>query len=97
MKWKSNNYRGIVAEISYCYVCSRSDSSGEIEAVQTSKRTLYSRKAVVIAAGCWTGALMHDLFKNSDIDLDIPVKPRKVRTYDEIFFMFKCLRFVDYL
>ncbi|PIN06232.1 hypothetical protein CDL12_21220 [Handroanthus impetiginosus] len=55
----------------------RSESSGEIEAVQTSKTTLYGKKAVVIAAGCWSGSLMQDLIKNSKIELDLPVKPRK--------------------
>ncbi|KAF8402287.1 hypothetical protein HHK36_013239 [Tetracentron sinense] len=55
----------------------RSGSSGEVEAVQTSKNTLYSKKAVVIAAGCWSGSLMHDLVRESNIALDVPVKPRK--------------------
>ncbi|WCJ37256.1 FAD-dependent oxidoreductase family protein [Euphorbia peplus] len=53
----------------------RSSTSGEIEAVQTSKNTLYSNKAIVVAAGCWSGSLMRDLFKEST--LDVPVKPRK--------------------
>ncbi|XP_065874388.1 uncharacterized protein [Euphorbia lathyris] len=53
----------------------RSSISGEIEAVQTSKNTLYSKKAIVVAAGCWSGSLMRDLFKESA--LDVPVKPRK--------------------
>lgn len=57
----------------------RSESSGEVEAVQTSKNTLYSKKAVIIAAGSWSGSLMHDLLKDSEIELDFPVKPRKVR------------------
>ncbi|XP_057964770.1 uncharacterized protein LOC131155565 isoform X3 [Malania oleifera] len=55
----------------------RSGCSGEVEAVQTSKNTLYSKKAVVVAAGCWTGSLMNDLIRGSDIVLDVPVKPRK--------------------
>ncbi|KAL8531112.1 hypothetical protein ACS0TY_007939 [Phlomoides rotata] len=55
----------------------RSESSGEVEAVQTSKNTLYSKKAVIIAAGCWSGSLMHDLLKNSEIELELPIKPRK--------------------
>ncbi|KAJ0110880.1 hypothetical protein Patl1_03122 [Pistacia atlantica] len=55
----------------------RSHSSGEVEAVQTSKNTLYCKKAVVVAAGCWSGSLMHDLFRETDIVLDVPVKPRK--------------------
>ncbi|KAL1545062.1 hypothetical protein AAHA92_21834 [Salvia divinorum] len=55
----------------------RSESSGEVEAVQTSKTTLHSKKAVIIAAGSWTGTLMHDIFKDSEIELDFPVKPRK--------------------
>ncbi|KAM7527495.1 hypothetical protein LguiB_030905 [Lonicera macranthoides] len=55
----------------------RSGSSGEVRAVKTSKNTLYSKKAVVIAAGCWTGSLIHDLIRDSSIQLDVPVKPRK--------------------
>lgn len=55
----------------------RSGSSGEVEAVQTSKNTLYSKKAIIVAAGSWSGSLMHDLFRESDIVLDVPVKPRK--------------------
>lgn len=57
----------------------RSNRTGEVEAVQTSKNTLYSKKAIVVAAGCWSGSLMHDLLRETEIVLDIPVKPRKVR------------------
>lgn len=57
----------------------RSSSNGEIEAVETFKSTIYSKKAVIIAAGCWTGSLIYNLIQDSDIELDIPVKPRKVR------------------
>lgn len=56
----------------------RPENSCEVGAVQTSKTTLHSKKAVVIAAGCWTGSLMHDLIKQPDIELDLPIKPRKV-------------------
>ncbi|KAJ6319318.1 hypothetical protein OIU78_014857 [Salix suchowensis] len=55
----------------------RSDSSSEVEGVRTSKNTLYSKKAVIVAAGCWSGSLVHDLFRESDILLNVPVKPRK--------------------
>lgn len=55
----------------------RSGSSGEGDAVQTSKNTIFSNKAVVMAAGCWTGTLMRELIKSSNIKLDVPVKPRK--------------------
>lgn len=55
----------------------RPGNSCEVGAVQTSKTTLHSKKAVVIAAGCWTGSLMHDLIKQPDIELDLPIKPRK--------------------
>ncbi|KAK4573531.1 hypothetical protein RGQ29_031474 [Quercus rubra] len=57
----------------------RSGSSREVEGVQTSKNTLYS-KAIVVAAGSWSGSLMHDLLRDSDILLDVPVKPRKLET-----------------
>ncbi|GFP91172.1 calmodulin-like protein 3 [Phtheirospermum japonicum] len=55
----------------------RSESNGGIEAVQTSKSTLHVKKAVVIAAGCWSGSVMHDLIRDAEIKLDLPVKPRK--------------------
>ncbi|KAL9285000.1 hypothetical protein ACSQ67_024644 [Phaseolus vulgaris] len=56
----------------------RSDINGEIKAVQTSNNTIYSKKVVIVAAGCWTGSLMQDLFRNWEMDLHVPVKPRKV-------------------
>ncbi|OVA11064.1 FAD dependent oxidoreductase [Macleaya cordata] len=55
----------------------RSDKSGEVEAVQTSKNTLYCKKAVVIAAGSWSGSLMQNLVRELNTRLDVPVKPRK--------------------
>ncbi|KAK9281948.1 hypothetical protein L1049_004857 [Liquidambar formosana] len=33
--------------------------------------------AFIEKAGCWSGSLMDDLFRKSDIILDVPVKPRK--------------------
>ncbi|XP_073157964.1 uncharacterized protein [Henckelia pumila] len=79
---KGNRYyaaHGRYAEFYYEPVTSflRSESSGKIEAVQTSKNTLFSKKAVVMAAGCWTGSLIHELLKNSEIEMNFPVKPRK--------------------
>lgn len=59
----------------------RSDINGEVKAVQTSNNTIYSKKAVIVAAGCWTGSLMQDLFRNWEMDLHVPVKPRKVCLY----------------
>ena len=58
-------------------------SSWEVEGVQTSKNTLYS-KAIVVAAGSWSGSLMHDLLRDSDILLDLPIKPRKVSLQCEL-------------
>lgn len=58
-----------------CFI--RSDSNGGVEAVQTSKNTLYSKKAVIVAAGCWTGSLMQDLFRNWEMEFHVPVRPRK--------------------
>ncbi|KAJ4969567.1 hypothetical protein NE237_016268 [Protea cynaroides] len=55
----------------------RSGSTGEVEGIRTSKNTLYSKKAIVVAAGSWSGSLMEDLLKGSNVGLDIPVKPRK--------------------
>ncbi|XP_010069584.2 glycine oxidase [Eucalyptus grandis] len=51
----------------------RSGKNGEVEAVLTSKSTFYCKKAVVVAAGCWTGSLMREL----DIGVHVPIKPRK--------------------
>ncbi|KAK6141773.1 hypothetical protein DH2020_024481 [Rehmannia glutinosa] len=70
---------GRYAEFYYEPVTSflRSDSSGGIEAIKTSKNTLHIKKVVVIAAGCWSGSLMHDLIRNAEIKLNLPVKPRK--------------------
>lgn len=78
------------ATLIFCVIF-RSNSTGEVEAVQTSKNTLYSKKAVVVAAGCWSGSLMHDLLRETEIVLDIPVKPRKVR----INFLACCLEEFD--
>jgi glycine/D-amino acid oxidase-like deaminating enzyme len=67
----------IVRLTTYSFI-PRSGSHEEVEAVLTSKNTLYSKKAVIIAAGCWSGSLMHELLRESEILLDVPVKPRKV-------------------
>ncbi|XP_042507413.1 glycine oxidase isoform X2 [Macadamia integrifolia] len=55
----------------------RSGSTGEVEGIRTSKKILYSKKAIVIAAGSWSGSLMEDLLRGSNVVLDVPVKPRK--------------------
>lgn len=55
----------------------RSGSNGKIEAVQTSKTTLYSKKAIVLAAGCWSGTLLRDLLREGKTVLDVPIMPRK--------------------
>ncbi|KAL4038545.1 hypothetical protein IC575_002167 [Cucumis melo] len=55
----------------------RSGSDGKIEAVQTSKTTLYSKKAIVVAAGCWSGTLLRDLLREGKTVLDVPIMPRK--------------------
>ncbi|CAA0833205.1 FAD-dependent oxidoreductase family protein [Striga hermonthica] len=55
----------------------RSESTGGIEAVQTSNRTLSVKKAVVIAAGCWSGSVVDNLIRDAGIKIDVPVKPRK--------------------
>ncbi|KAI4354158.1 hypothetical protein L6164_003051 [Bauhinia variegata] len=73
---KANRYfasKGRYAEFYHepvkCFIRGR---NGEVEAVQTLKNTLYG-KAIVVAAGCWTGSLIHDL----GIELHVPVRPRK--------------------
>ncbi|CAB4291119.1 unnamed protein product [Prunus armeniaca] len=55
----------------------RSGGSGEVEAIKTSRNILYAKKAIVVAAGCWSGSLMCDLLRESEVVLDVPVKPRK--------------------
>ena len=72
--WQANYYNSYLL---------RSGSSSEVVGVQTSKNTLYS-KAIVVAAGSWSGSLMHDLLRDSDILLDVPVKPRKVSRQCEL-------------
>lgn len=57
----------------------RSNGKGKIEGIKTQKNTLYGRKAIIIAAGCWTGTLMDKLLQNSDIVIHVPIQPRKVR------------------
>ncbi|KAK7256199.1 hypothetical protein RIF29_29637 [Crotalaria pallida] len=68
-------YAGFYNEPVKCFI--RSDSNGEVKAVQTFKNTLYSKKAIIVAAGCWSGCLIQDLFRNWGMELDVPVKPRK--------------------
>ncbi|ANM69383.1 FAD-dependent oxidoreductase family protein [Arabidopsis thaliana] len=56
----------------------RSDGDSKVVAgVKTLKRNLYGKKATIVAAGCWSGSLMHELLKDCNIPLDVPVKPRK--------------------
>ncbi|KAK9146138.1 hypothetical protein Sjap_006041 [Stephania japonica] len=55
----------------------RGSTSGEVKGVRTSKKTLHCRKAVVIAAGSWSGSLMQSLLSELNIGLDVPIVPRK--------------------
>ena len=64
----------------------RSGSNGKIEAVQTAKTTLYSKKAIVLAAGCWSGTLLRDLLREEKTVLDVPIMPRKVWIYEHTDF-----------
>ncbi|XP_024020845.1 uncharacterized protein LOC21390844 isoform X2 [Morus notabilis] len=54
----------------------RSGGSDEVVGVKTVKNTLHG-KVIVVAAGCWSGSLTQDLFRELDIVLNVPVKPRK--------------------
>ena len=69
--------------------------NGEVEAVQTPEYSLYSKKAIVISTGCWTGSLMQELIRDSDIKLKIPVKPRKVYIFS--IFIVNYLSFLKYI
>lgn len=55
----------------------RSNGKGVVEGIKTKKNTLYGRKAIIIAAGCWSGSLMQELLRESDIMVNVPVQPRK--------------------
>ncbi|GAB2282394.1 hypothetical protein Dimus_016939 [Dionaea muscipula] len=55
----------------------RSGSQGKVDGVKTKKNTLYGKKAIIVAAGCWTGLLMHKLIEEYDTIVDVPVQPRK--------------------
>ncbi|XP_054783069.1 uncharacterized protein LOC129290346 [Prosopis cineraria] len=55
----------------------RGGSDGEVEGVETIKNTLYGKKAIIVATGCWTGLVMHDLVRNWGIQLHVPIMPRK--------------------
>ncbi|RYR49012.1 hypothetical protein Ahy_A07g035284 isoform D [Arachis hypogaea] len=35
------------------------------------------KKGIIVAAGCWTGCLIQDSFRNWGMELDVPVRPRK--------------------
>ncbi|CAL9763806.1 unnamed protein product [Musa acuminata subsp. burmannicoides] len=55
----------------------RSSCTQTVEGVQTSKNNLYAKRAVVIAAGAWSGPLMQSLIVQPNLLPNIPVKPRK--------------------
>ncbi|KAL9264462.1 D-amino acid dehydrogenase-like protein [Drosera capensis] len=55
----------------------RSSSQGKVEGIRTEKNTLYGKKAIIVAAGCWSGVLMRELIGESGCVLDVPVQPRK--------------------
>jgi glycine/D-amino acid oxidase-like deaminating enzyme len=59
------------------FILCRSEFTGTVEGVQTSRNILYGRKAIIIASGAWTRSLLHS-FLEPALTLDIPVKPRKV-------------------
>ncbi|KAF4383178.1 hypothetical protein F8388_009209 [Cannabis sativa] len=71
--------KGRYAEFFYDPVTTliRTGSSGKVIGVKTAKNTLFCNKAIIVAAGCWSGSLVQDLFRDSGIVLDVPVKPRK--------------------
>ncbi|KAL2935859.1 Hydrogen cyanide synthase subunit HcnC [Bienertia sinuspersici] len=54
-----------------------SDKKEKIEGIKTQRNTLYGRKAIIIASGCWTGSVMDKLLQDSDIALHVPIRPRK--------------------
>ncbi|KAL8139059.1 hypothetical protein V2J09_005060 [Rumex salicifolius] len=58
-----------------CFIIS-SQAKRTVEGVKTKNNTIYTKKALVVAAGCWTGSLMHDLIGSTDV-VNVPVQPRK--------------------
>ncbi|XP_020598669.1 uncharacterized protein LOC110038241 isoform X2 [Phalaenopsis equestris] len=54
----------------------RSEINTVHDAIRTSKNILHFKKALVIAAGAWSGCLMQSLFVGTGI-VPVPVKPRK--------------------
>ncbi|XP_010907673.2 uncharacterized protein [Elaeis guineensis] len=55
----------------------RSERTGAVEGIQTSQNILYGKKAVVVAAGAWSGSLMKSFIEKPNSGLNVPVKPRK--------------------
>ncbi|KAG0502302.1 hypothetical protein HPP92_002374 [Vanilla planifolia] len=58
-------------------ICILSSERGAPEAIQTPRNVLHFKKALVIAAGAWSGSLMQSLFAEIEVVPVVPVKPRK--------------------
>ncbi|KAH7518760.1 hypothetical protein FEM48_Zijuj09G0205300 [Ziziphus jujuba var. spinosa] len=88
--WVNRHFSSEGRNVEFFYDPVTSLVSEEVIAIKTSMNTLYSKKAIVVAAGCYSGSLMHDLFRESEIVLDAPRKtskgsPVSAREFDSIY------------
>uniref|UniRef100_A0A803MC78 FAD-dependent oxidoreductase domain-containing protein 1 n=1 Tax=Chenopodium quinoa TaxID=63459 RepID=A0A803MC78_CHEQI len=71
-----NRYAEFYNDPAVCLM--RSSKDGKVDAVKTNNNNiLHAKEAVVIAAGSWTGSLMHNLARDLDVTINVPVQPRK--------------------
>lgn len=71
-----NRYAEFYNDPAVCLI--RSSKDGKIDAVKTrNNNVLRAKEAVVVAAGSWTGSLMHKLTRDLDVTINVPVQPRK--------------------
>ncbi|XP_021768557.1 uncharacterized protein LOC110732878 [Chenopodium quinoa] len=71
-----NRYAEFYNDPAVCLM--RYSKDGKVDAVKTNNnKILHAKEAVVIAAGSWTGSLMHNLARDLDVTINVPVQPRK--------------------
>ena len=62
----------------------RSDQYGHLVGVQTTRRAIYCRERVIMAAGAWSGELMKNAFEKLSLPYVLATKPRKVCPHETI-------------
>ncbi|XP_074316695.1 uncharacterized protein LOC141652968 [Silene latifolia] len=55
----------------------RSSIDRKVEAVQTNTSIVYAKRAIVVAAGCWSGSLVSKFATELGSLVNVPVQPRK--------------------